>query len=68
MPPKKTGKRLTKAQIELLRDWIAQGAEFKEHWAYLPPERPALAPGKGEEAGRGTRSITSSWTAWKRRI
>ena len=42
MPPKKTGKRLTKEQIELLRDWIAQGAEFKEHWAYLPPERPPL--------------------------
>jgi hypothetical protein len=42
MPPAKTGKRLTKEQIDLLRDWIAQGAEFKQHWAYLPPERPAL--------------------------
>ena len=42
MPPKKTGKRLTKEQIELLREWIAQGAEFKEHWAYLTPERPPL--------------------------
>ncbi len=42
MPPKKTGKRLAKGQIELLRDWIAQGAAFKEHWAYLTPERPPL--------------------------
>ncbi|MBI2929323.1 MAG: DUF1553 domain-containing protein [Verrucomicrobia bacterium] len=42
MPPKKTGKRLTKEQIAVLRDWIAAGAEFKEHWAYLPPERPPL--------------------------
>ena len=42
MPPKKTGKRLTQEQIDLLRHWIAQGAEFKEHWAYLTPERPPL--------------------------
>ena len=33
MPPKKTGKRLGPEQIELLRDWIAQGAEFKPHWS-----------------------------------
>jgi len=42
MPPKKTGKRLKKEQIDLLQQWIAQGAEFMEHWAYLPPKRPAL--------------------------
>ena len=48
MPPKKTGKRLTKEQIGLLRDWIAQGAEFKEHWAYLTPERPPLPLVKNE--------------------
>ncbi|MSU34585.1 MAG: DUF1553 domain-containing protein [Pedosphaera sp.] len=48
MPPKKTGKRLTQEQIELLRDWIAQGAEFKQHWAYLAPERPPLPPVKNK--------------------
>ena len=42
MPPKKTGKQLTKEQVDLLRNWIAQGAEFKPHWAYVTPERPAL--------------------------
>lgn len=42
MPPKKSGKRLTPEQVNLLRDWIADGAEFKPHWAYLPPERPPL--------------------------
>ena len=40
MPPKKTGKRLSKPQIELLREWIQKGAEFKPHWAYITPERP----------------------------
>src|SRR5437867_1904571 len=42
MPPLKTGKHLTPAQIDLLRRWIAQGAEWKGHWAYLKPERPSL--------------------------
>jgi hypothetical protein len=40
MPPPKTGKRLTLGQVGLLREWIAQGAVWKEHWAYLSPERP----------------------------
>lgn len=39
MPPKKTGKHLTKAQVDLLREWIAQGAPWQEHWAYLPPKK-----------------------------
>ncbi|MBI3852808.1 MAG: PSD1 domain-containing protein [Verrucomicrobia bacterium] len=42
MPPPKFGKALTKAQIELLRQWIDEGAEWKGHWAYLAPERPEL--------------------------
>lgn len=42
MPPTKTGKRLTADQIALIREWIAQGAVFQPHWAYVPPERPPL--------------------------
>src|ERR1041385_4473275 len=41
MPPSKTGKQLTAAQIDLLRRWIEQGAKWAEHWSYVPPERPA---------------------------
>jgi hypothetical protein len=41
MPPSKTGKKLTPAQIQLFRTWIEQGASYKEHWAYIRPERPA---------------------------
>ncbi len=37
MPPVKSGKRLTKSQIELIRRWIAQGAQWQKHWAFLPP-------------------------------
>jgi len=40
MPPPKTGKHLTEAQIDLLRRWIAQGAPWNEHWSFIKPERP----------------------------
>jgi hypothetical protein len=42
MPPLKTGKTLNKTQIELLRRWIAQGAPYAIHWAYVKPVRPPL--------------------------
>jgi mono/diheme cytochrome c family protein len=38
MPPE--GPRLSDAQVDLLRRWIAQGAEWKEHWAFRPLARP----------------------------
>ncbi len=42
MPPPETGKRLTPAEIEVLRRWIEQGAAWSRHWAYVTPERPPL--------------------------
>ncbi len=42
MPPPKTNKRLTAQQIDLLKRWIDQGAKWSEHWAFVPPSRPAL--------------------------
>lgn len=44
MPPPKSGKHLTADQIKLLRDWVAQGAPYRDHWAYMPPERPKAPP------------------------
>jgi hypothetical protein len=42
MPPQKTGNPLSPTQVELIRRWIEEGARWKKHWAYIPPERPAL--------------------------
>src|SRR5437868_949119 len=42
MPPVKSGKKLTGQEIDLLTRWIAQGAKWQEHWAYIKPERPAI--------------------------
>jgi len=40
MPPAKTGKKLSREQIDLIQRWIAEGAPFEKHWAYIPPVRP----------------------------
>jgi hypothetical protein len=39
MPPPKTHKTLTTTQKELLKNWIAAGAQYEPHWAYIPPKR-----------------------------
>jgi hypothetical protein len=40
MPPPKTKKKLTDAQKETLKRWIASGAEYEAHWSFIAPKRP----------------------------
>jgi hypothetical protein len=42
MPPEKAGARLSPGQVNLIRRWIEQGANWEKHWALLKPERPSL--------------------------
>src|SRR5262245_17319847 len=42
MPPAKTGKSLSKADIDVLTRWVKEGAPYAKHWAYVPPTRPEL--------------------------
>ena len=42
MPPVYSGRKLTAAQIEILKNWIDSGAKWETHWAYVPPKRPDL--------------------------
>jgi len=42
MPPASANKPLSDAQKQILRNWIAGGAEYANHWAFVPPSRPEL--------------------------
>ncbi len=44
MPPPKSKRELTPGEKDLLRRWVAQGAPWEEHWAFVAPETPALPP------------------------
>jgi hypothetical protein len=48
MPPPDSHRTVTAAQKEILKRWIAEGAEYKAHWAFVAPVRPAL-PANGEQ-------------------
>ncbi|MFK7776825.1 MAG: PSD1 and planctomycete cytochrome C domain-containing protein [Gimesia sp.] len=39
MPPADSGKTLNPEEIDLIKRWVQQGAEWQEHWAYIKPER-----------------------------
>ena len=39
MPPPAASKPLTKAEQALLKRWIAEGAKYEPHWAFIAPER-----------------------------
>ena len=42
MPPESSNKTLSADEKRILTEWIAQGAEYKQHWAFVKPVRPAL--------------------------
>lgn len=45
MPPAETGKKLKPREIEVLRQWIKEGAHYARHWSFVPPvaaELPAV--------------------------
>ncbi|MFK7852340.1 MAG: PSD1 and planctomycete cytochrome C domain-containing protein [Akkermansiaceae bacterium] len=42
MPPPDKKKRLKPEQIDLIRQWIDEGAEWGVHWAFKTPERPSV--------------------------
>ena len=42
MPPADSGKSLTPVQKDVLVKWVSAGAPWKEHWAFIPPQLPAV--------------------------
>ncbi|MEC8252106.1 MAG: PSD1 and planctomycete cytochrome C domain-containing protein [Planctomycetota bacterium] len=44
MPPRHTKLDVTDAEVDVLRRWIAAGAEWSTHWAFRPNQAPAPPP------------------------
>jgi mono/diheme cytochrome c family protein len=44
MPPPSHAAQLSPQQVALLKAWIQTGANYEEHWAFVPPEKIALQP------------------------
>ncbi|WP_231743784.1 PSD1 and planctomycete cytochrome C domain-containing protein [Stieleria neptunia] len=61
MPPPDSEKQLSAEDVDLLRRWIDQGAEYQQHWAWRSlerPEVPAAADGPGVSSqGRAAAAI-----------
>lgn len=43
-PPEAKLPKLTKKEIDLVRRWIAQGAEYQPHWSFISIPTPATPP------------------------
>lgn len=37
MPPPETGEQISPSELAVLRRWIEQGADYDQHWAFVPP-------------------------------
>ena len=59
MPPMDSGKpQLKPAQVELIKRWIAEGAEYTDHWAFVKPVKPEVpALPKGADASWASNDI-----------
>lgn len=44
MPPSASNLSLTDEEKATLIRWVEQGADFEEHWAFSPPQRPSVPP------------------------
>jgi hypothetical protein len=48
MPPPSSNLKLSEHEIELVKKWISQGAEYKKHWAFVAPKQPEV-PKSGDD-------------------
>ena len=51
MPPVKSGKTLSAAEIERIGRWIAEGAKWQPHWAFIVPKSPPAPHVRGLRLG-----------------
>ena len=51
MPPPDSNRHVSKAQIELIKQWIKEGATYSEHWAFVKAKSPKV-PVDGKDWAR----------------
>lgn len=49
MPPPESNLALTQEEIELIKRWIKEGAQYEPHWAFVPPKKAPLPKVKNED-------------------
>jgi hypothetical protein len=49
MPPAHVKNPLSNEQKQLLKRWVADGAEYRTHWAFMPPKQAPLPAVKDKE-------------------
>jgi hypothetical protein len=54
MPPISADKTLSESQKTIIKRWIEQGADWKQHWAFVAPVRPRLPVVKDQKWVRTT--------------
>lgn len=42
MPPPESNLTVSEREIKILKRWIEQGAPWKSHWAFIPPQKSAI--------------------------
>lgn len=52
MPPEGKAEPLTEKKIEIIKLWIEQGADWKEHWSFVAPVKPAAPEVKDKNWAR----------------
>jgi hypothetical protein len=40
MPPEESKKTLSDSELDILKRWVEEGAEWSGHWAFVPPVKP----------------------------
>ena len=44
MPPEDFGKTLSQKEKDLIRQWVLSGAEYADHWSFVPPTKEGVEP------------------------
>ncbi len=57
MPPPGSHKVLEAKEKETIRQWIAEGAQYEDHWAFVPPARSVLPVVSPRRAGRSHNAV-----------